>query len=201
MAEILEQEPVAIAPRLIEKESLHVGGLVDQQLPLTIEEAEELAQGRSFELIDGRMVYKMGDRKHSEAQTVLIAALFNYLENNPVGKVYGEFSVRLWPERNDNFRTPDVAVFLHENLHPEEKYETRAPDLAVEIVSDGDRAMSLFEKARLYLEKGSKAVWIVFPSEKSVVVMTPNARRWESEVLTCPEVLPGFNLAVEKLFS
>ncbi len=201
MAEILEQEPVAIAPRFIEKETFLVGGPVDQQLPLTIAEAEELAQGRSFELIDGRMVFKMGDRKHSEAQTVLIAAFFNYLESNAIGKVYGEFSVRLWPESNHNFRTPDVSVFLNESLHPEERYETQAPDLAIEIVSDDDRATLLFEKARLYLEKGSKVVWIVFPSEKSVVVITPNTRRWESEVLTCPELLPGFSLAVEKLFS
>lgn len=201
MAEILEQEPAALAPRFVGTENLHVGGMVDRQLPLTIAEAEELAQGRSFELIEGREVFKRPDTKHSQIQDILHGELYLYLRNNPIGRALPECSVRLWPESVHNFRTPDLSVFLNENLHPEEKYETRAPDLAVEIVSDDDRATLLFEKARLYLEKGGKAVWIVFPSEKSVVVITAESRRRESETLTCPEVLPGFSLDVAKLFS
>ena len=37
----------------------------EERTGLTIEEAEALADGRPFELIDGRMVFKMADRKHS----------------------------------------------------------------------------------------------------------------------------------------
>jgi Uma2 family endonuclease len=173
----------------------------DERTDLTIEEAEELAQGNSFELIDGRMVFKMGDRKHSRIQRALIVKFSAYFEQNPIGEAFPEFSLRLWPENIHRLPTPDIAVFLNENLQEEEKYATRAPDLAIEIVSDDDRATIVFEKARMYLEKGGRVVWIVFPTEQSVVVMTSMERRWESDTLTCPELLPGFSLEVEKIFS
>ncbi|GEM_PF-204519 len=173
----------------------------EERTDLTIEEAEELAQGHSFELIEGRMVFKMPDRKHSKIQAALTTKLFNYFEQNPIGEVLPEFSLRLWPENVHRLPTPDVAVFLNENIHVEEKYATRAPDLAIEIVSDDDKAAAVFAKARMYLEKGSRVVWIVFPLEKSVVIMTPTGRRWESNALTCPELLPGFSIQVAQIFS
>ena len=82
-----------------------------------------------------------------------------------------------------------------------EKYAIQAPDLAIEIASDDDKVSAVFAKARLYLEKGSRMVWIVFPSEKRAMIMTPAEWRWESETLTCPELLPGFSVEVAQLFS
>ncbi|MDZ7362802.1 MAG: Uma2 family endonuclease [candidate division KSB1 bacterium] len=173
----------------------------EERTNLTIEEAEALANGEPFELIDGRMVFKMPDRKHSRIQTVLSAKLYNYLEQNPIGEVLTEFSLRLWPENKHNFRVPDIAVFLNENIREEEKYETHAPDLAIEIVSDDDKASAVFAKGRMYLEKGSRAVWMIFPLEKRVMIMTPAEWRWESDRLSCPEILPGFSIEIEKIFS
>ncbi len=175
--------------------------ILTERTDITIEEAEALAEGRSFELIEGRMVFKMASKTHSKIQSYLTGKFFVYFEQNPIGIGLAENSVRLWPESKLNLRTPDIAVFLNENLHEEEEYETRAPDLAIEIVSDDDRATEIFAKGRLYLEKGSRVVWIVFPSEQSVLVMTPTERRWESARLTCPEVLPDFSLEVAEIFS
>jgi Uma2 family endonuclease len=173
----------------------------EERTNLTIEEAEDLAQGYSFELIDGRMVFKMGDRNHSNCQDVLHGELYLYFKQNPIGQALPEFSLRLWPESKHRLPTPDIAVFLNRNLHEIEKYATRAPDLAIEIVSDDDRVAAVFAKARMYLEKGSQVLWIVFPFEKSVVVMTPAERRWESDTLTCPELLPGFSINVADIFA
>jgi len=41
---------------------------------------------------------------------------------------------------------------LNENLRGLEKYATRAPDLAIDIVSDDDKVSAVFAKARLYSE-------------------------------------------------
>jgi Uma2 family endonuclease len=173
----------------------------EERMDLTIEEAQILANGEPFELIDGRMVFKMADRKHSRSQIVLGAKLYNYFEQNPIGEVLPEFSLHLWPENKHNFRVPDIAVFLNENLHEEERYETRGPDLAIEVASDDDAASAVFAKGRLYLEKGSRVVWMVFPTEKRVMIMTPTEWRWESDTLTCPELLPGFSIKVAAIFS
>jgi len=173
----------------------------EERTDLTIEEAEALAQGHSFELIDGRMVFKMADPKHSSCQGILYGELYVYLKKNPIGKALPELNLRLWPESKHNLRTPDIAVFLNENLRGMEKHATRAPDLAIEIASDDDKALAVFAKGRLYLEKGSRVVWLVFPSEKRVMIMTPTEWRWESDTLTCPELLPGFSIKVEQIFS
>jgi len=207
MATVMEQDVLTAygtpsEPRDYSREALTEEALYPEaQKKLTIEEAEELAQGQPFELIDGRMVFKMADRKHSRIQTALSAKLYNYFGQNPIGEVMTEFSLRLWPENKHRLPTPDIAVFLNENIHEEDKYETRAPDLAIEIVSDDDKASAVFAKARTYLEKGSQVVWIIFPSEKRVVIVTPTEWRWESEVLASPELLPEFSVKVSELFS
>ena len=54
---------------------------------LTIADAEALADGHSFELIDGRMVFKTADRQHSRSQTALTVKLFAHFEQNPIGEV------------------------------------------------------------------------------------------------------------------
>jgi Uma2 family endonuclease len=147
------------------------------------------------------MVFKMADTKHSNIQDILHGELYIYFKRNPIGKAWPELNLRLWPESKHNLRTPDIAVFLKENLHGMEKYATRAPDLAIEIASDDAKVSAVFAKARLYLEKGSQVVWIVFPTEKRVMIMTPEEWRWESATLMCPEILPGFNVSVADLFA
>jgi len=86
---------------------------------------------------------KMDDRKHSICQGILVGELYAYFRQHRIGKVLPEFSLRLWPESRHNLRTPDIAVSLNENLHEEEKYETNAPDLAIEIVSDDDKVSAV----------------------------------------------------------
>lgn len=167
---------------------------------LTFEQANQVAAGRIFELIDGRIVYKMPDDKHSDAQGRLCTKLGVYFETNLIGRVRPEFMLRLWPDNKYESRMPDISVILNETFK-EERYGTRAPDLAIEIVSQYDRWNDLFAKAELYLEKGSRVVWIVDPYQKGVMVITSNERLWVSGILTCPEVLPGFSINVQDIFS
>ena len=203
MASVVDTEMFTAAPTpsTKRKHAQHIFPESEVRTELTIEEAEALADGRSFELIEGRLVFKMPDRQHSTIQDILHGELYLYFKQNPIGKAMPEFSLRLWPERKRELRTPDIAVFLNENLRGIEKYAARAPDLAIEIVSDDDKASAVFAKARLYLEKGSRVVWIIFPSEKRVVVVTAMEWRWETNVLTCPELLPGFGIKVAEIFS
>jgi hypothetical protein len=50
---------------------------------LTLAQANKLAAGRPFELIDGRMVFKMADYDHSQTQMLLGGELLNYFKANP----------------------------------------------------------------------------------------------------------------------
>ncbi len=200
MATVVEQQAVLEEERVV-AEPMPSQKPVPPTTKLTLEQANKLAAGRPFELIQGRMVFKMPDDQHSEAQARLSAKLVNYIEANPIGRVRTEFTLRLWPEKPTEGRVPDIAVILNENLQKDERYGSRAPDLAIEIVSRDDSWADLFDKAELYFEKGSRVVWFVDPFHKGVEVVTPNDRKWVKDTLTCPELLPGFSVKVEDIFT
>ncbi|MEK7727682.1 MAG: Uma2 family endonuclease [candidate division KSB1 bacterium] len=168
---------------------------------LTLDQAERLSRGEPFELINGRMVRKMPDKNHSIAQTLLISELVIYFKAHPFGQLHTELLHRLWPENPYEGRMPDLAVILNENLKNLDRYPTRAPDIAIEIISSKDAWTAVFEKAQLYFEHGSKEVWLVDPYQKGVMIVTPTARRWEWEELTSPELLPGFCVKMKDIFN
>jgi len=184
-ADIEVERPIASSPSAI----------------LTLEQATKLANGRPFELLKGRMVFKMPDYDHSQTQALLCAHLFNYFLANPVGRVLTELTHRFWPDNAYEGRMPDLSIILNEHLELGERYPTRAPDIAVEIISSDDAWTKLFEKARLYFEKGSREVWLVDPYEKGALVLTPTARRWEWNTLTSPELLPGLQIELSQIFT
>lgn len=199
MAAVIEQQAAWDDEQLL-IESLTSPKPARANTRLTFEQATKLANGRLFELIQGRMVFKMPDKLHATAQGRLAGKLFIYLEANPVGVVYPEFMLRLWPENPYEGRMPDLSVILNEHVE-EERYGSRAPDLAIEILSHGDDRNALMEKAKLYLENGSRVVWMVDPFQKGVMVITAGNKQWVTDTLTCPEVLPGFSVTVQDIFS
>ena len=168
---------------------------------LTLEQANKLANGRPFELIKGRMVFKMPDYDHSQTQALLCGHFFNYFIAKPIGRVLTELTHRFWAENAHEGRMPDLSIILNEHLELGERYPTRAPDIAVEIISSDDAWTKLFEKAKLYFEKGSREVWLVDPYEKGVLVLTPTARRWEWNTLSSPELLPGLQIELSQIFT
>jgi len=198
MAAVIEQQAVREDERMI-VESFASPKPAPPNTRLTFEQATRLANGRLFELIQGRMVFKMPDDQHADAQGLLCIELGIYFKANPIGRVRPEYMLRLWPENPYEGRMPDLSVILKENFK-KERYGTRAPDLAIEILSRDDDRNALFEKARLYLEKGSRVVWIVDPFQKGVMVITSNGRHWVTDTLTCPELLPGFSINVQDIF-
>jgi Uma2 family endonuclease len=199
MAAVIEQQAVLEDERLIAKPWASPRS-APLKTKLTFEQANKLAGGRLFELIEGRMVFKMPDKQHADAQGLLCIELGIYFKAHPIGLVRPEFMLRLWPENPYEGRMPDLSVILNENLE-EGRYGSRAPDLAIEIVSPDDGWTELFEKAKIYLENGSRVVWIVDPFQKGVMVITANDRRWVTDKLTCPELLPDFSVNVQTIFS
>jgi Uma2 family endonuclease len=181
--------------------------LVAQPVPvsglegLPLGDANRLAQGRPFELINGRMVFKMPDFEHARTQSLLNIELGSYLRANCLGQVLPELTYRFWPENQRESRQPDLSVILNENLKPGERYPTCAPDIAIEIISRDDVWSALFDKTAVYFEKGSHEVWLVDPYQRGVLVVTPETRFWEQEILERPELLPGFRVELKTIFS
>ncbi|MCC6615117.1 MAG: Uma2 family endonuclease [Anaerolineae bacterium] len=158
-------------------------------------------EGRLFELIDGEIVEKMGSFKPSQIAMRIGRYLGNYLDQNDIGYVTGEAGgYRLDPA---HVVMPDVGYVSKTRL-PEmpEREAPLAPDLAVEIKSPTDSKRDLRKKAELYLEHGTKLVWLVLPEEAQVEVYKPDEDVIEIGIdgtLDGGDVLPGFTLAVRSV--
>lgn len=142
---------------------------------------------------------------HARLVTLLAHRLMQHLEEHPGGgRVYSEGGFIL----NDEpltVRRPDVAFVRAERVP--RGYEPGifhgAPDLAIEVVSSGNRAGDLLRKVSELLEAGSSAVWVVDPARENVVIHdqsgTPRVLR-APERVTGADVLPGFALELDALF-
>ena len=99
---------------------------------------------------------------------------------------------------------PDVA-FLSAARIPDDlrKASPVPPDLAVEVVSPSDKLYSVIEKAFIYLNAGTRLVWVIEPVAKTVTVYrseTDMTLLRPGDTLTGEDVVEGFACQVTALF-
>lgn len=77
------------------------------------------------------------------------------------------------------------------------------PDLVVEVVSPNDRTSEVLGKVGRWLEVGVRVVWLVWPQRRQVQVWhepTQAVTLGVDDTLTEPDLLPGFELPLRRLF-
>jgi Uma2 family endonuclease len=129
-----------------------------------------------IELIAGRREPKMSPKMlHGSLQTRLGTWLSSWAGDR--GYVGSECRYYFIPPKESGSRPssllPDVSYISRERLPPDlpkdEWQRPRiAPDIALEIISPGDREKSLAEKIRLYLAYGSRVVILVDPKKRTI---------------------------------
>jgi Uma2 family endonuclease len=100
-----------------------------------------------------------------------------------------------------------VAFICREKLPngqlPQEAIPELSPDLAIEVLSEGNTPGEMERKLKEYFLAGTKLVWLVNPANRSVVVHTaPDERRTlrEADTLDGGDVLPGLAIPVQRIF-
>ena len=115
------------------------------------------------------------------------------------------------PDDRTTLLVPRVAFASHERLPADRNrndYPPIMPDLAIEMQSHLDSDDWLRRKARLFLERGTEIVWLIYPDSKEAEVcaldaagdMTREVIGADGE-LSGADVLPGFTLPLSRLFS
>jgi len=117
----------------------------------------------------------------------------------------GGFSLLYFAACQITVRCPDVG-FIRRERAPQrlsQGYVPFAPDLAVEVVSPGNRAGEMHERVRDFLRFGTALVWEVHPTTQTVIVHTADdAHTIESDgILDGGAVLPGFSLPIAQCFN
>jgi Uma2 family endonuclease len=158
------------------------------------------------ELLRGelKMMSPAGSR-HGWIISEIGGVLRDFVNPRSLGVVFGAETGFLIGRNPDTVRAPDVA-FVTAARVPEELPEgffPGPPDLAVEVLSPGDRASEVLAKVQDWLQTGVRAVWVVDPKSKTVTVYHNRQKITilsPGDELTGDDLLPGFRLAVADLF-
>jgi Uma2 family endonuclease len=77
------------------------------------------------------------------------------------------------------------------------------PELAIEVQSKGQSKAFLRDKGSYYLVNGSQVVWIFYPEQQIVDVMTPDdqiVQVGRNGTLTAENVVPGLTIPLNRIF-
>jgi Uma2 family endonuclease len=177
-------------------------------LPGTATERDVLdahaSQGLLCELVDGVLVEKAIGFWESRVAAVLIQLLGNFLDQHDLGIVAGpDGMTRLAPGL---VRIPDVAFFswarLPDRQVPREPIPDLVPDLAVEILSQGNTEEEMTRKIGEYCASGVRMVWLLDPTARVArACESPDRVQLLSNAAPLPVagLLPGLSLTFGEL--
>jgi Uma2 family endonuclease len=163
-------------------------------------------EDRLYELVDGVLVEKVMGYSESTLTCELIYFLKVFLREHDLGNLAGsDGTMRLMPGL---VRIPDISFVAWERLPdrrvPDSPLPDLVPDLAVEVLSEGNTAKEMERKLKDYFFAGVRLVWYVDPARRTVQVYTAPDQQTElreGQTLDGGAVLPGFALPLEQMFA
>jgi Uma2 family endonuclease len=184
--------------------------IVRNPLPGTAHEKDLVRmneQGRRLcELVEGVLVEKAMGTRESLLAGWLLHRIWDFLEIFDLGiALPPDGMLRLMPGL---VRVPDVSFISYARLPggklPDQPIAPVSPDLAVEVISEGNTKQEIVRKVGEYFQSGVRLVWIIRPRRKVVEIYTSPTqikRLGGADSLDGAEVLPGFKLSLTSLFA
>ena len=165
--------------------------------------AEE-RENRLCELVDGTLVEKAVGFEEARLAGELLYLVKSYLDENDLGVCVGaDGMMRIAPGL---VRIPDVSFIAWDRLpgreSPKEPIPDLAPDLAVEVLSEGNTKAEMARKVREYLEAGVILIWLIDPKKRTARVFSTVEKSVlvrADQSLEGGAVLPGFVLRLSDL--
>jgi Uma2 family endonuclease len=141
--------------------------------------------------------------EHMRVCANLTIIMGQHVKANRLGVIGAEGGYKLESDP-DTVLAPDVSFIAQDciSLSPE-GYHSGPPNLAIEVLSPGDRKGYVERKLALWLGTGTRSVWLVDPRRRTVeVVSSLNERRMlhEDDELV-DDTLPGFRVKVSEIFA
>ena len=155
------------------------------------------------ELIKGELLtMPLTKYEHMRVSANLMFLLSQHVRANNLGKVLTEGGFKIESDP-DTVLGPDVSFVSHDRLAlSPEGYHAGPPDLAVEVLSPGDRRGRIERKLGLWLETGTRSVWHVNTRRRTVEVISSTGERrtlHETDELV-DDTIPGFRVKVSEIF-
>src|SRR5262245_35296855 len=135
--------------------------------------ADELLQlnlpDKRTELVRGVLVVREpAGGRHGRVAMEIALRLGSHIKTHALGHVYAAETGFTLFRNPDTVRAPDVAFVSSDRLTDPEPtgFFAIAPDLAVEVLSPGDRPGEVLAKVADWLSAGTRLVWVVDPERR-----------------------------------
>jgi Uma2 family endonuclease len=157
------------------------------------------------ELVDGTLVEKAMGYKQSVVAMTIGRFLGLFVSKNQLGLISGaDGFFRL----HSTTRGPDVA-FVHRDRLPQGKlptdsYPSIAPNLVVEVLSEGNTRGEMNRKRLEYFHAGVQLIWIVDLANRTIAIYRSSSSYrlvGEEDQISGEDVLPGFECQVQEFFA
>ena len=162
--------------------------------------------GHRYELVDGELVDMDGAPRHGRL-TLWIGGLFMaHIEETGLSLDVGVATgFQMSPF---TLRFPDVHITAWARMAAYDEaaggFPAFAPDVAIEVVSPSNTPAELRRKTAEYFANRARAVWIVDPEPRTVIIRRPGQREQVygvGDVLSGEPEIPGFACPVADIFA
>ena len=172
---------------------------------LTFEEYEQLQEPENahYELDEGTLVMAPSPTWwHNSIRYRIAIRLREFAKAHRLGEITVETEFRL---AADTARTPDIAFVTPERIKSIDIHRSPgagAPDLAVEVISPGNRAEDTVKKIHQYLDAGCRTVWVIYPGLRRAEIHSKTGVQHlrEEGQLTEETLRPGFAMRLSDVF-
>lgn len=173
----------------------------------TPEDLLAMPDGKSYELVGGRLVERNMGAESSRVGGRLYSRLERHCDDHNLGIVWpADNGYQCFPHDPDLVRKPDVSFVRRGRLPGDvapKGWVKVPPDLAVEVVSPRDRVYQLDEKLADYRRVRVPLVWVINPELRTVTVYRIDGSirlLFEDDELSGEDVIPGFRSPIREIF-
>ena len=181
--------------------------MIPEKLEMSVEEFDVFSlrpenANRQLEFIAGEIVENMVSNSESSEIALTIGAYLKFylIENNLKGRLTTtDGGYQVGKERY----MPDVGYLSAKRLVPHAAWVSKAPDLAVEVLSPTDSLREVRIKITNYLNAGT-VIWLIDPKAKTLEVHAPAQAviiYGINDTLKGDPALPGFIVEMQKIFA
>ena len=174
---------------------------------LTAEDlAARPADGSRHELVQGRLVtMPPAGEEHGARGMTVMAYVGHWAEEHGLGRTYLAETGFLLRRDPDTVLAPDGALISRDRLPATLAggFATTLPDLVLEVVSPSDSQHEVLGKVGEWLDAGVQVVWVLWPRAQCLQVWRAGHEALTlqpDDTLTCPDLLPGFELPLRRVF-
>jgi Uma2 family endonuclease len=182
-----------------------IGGMTEEQFFEFCQENDSLKMERNA---GGEIIVMEPTGTYTAAYNLGIAAqLYVWNTSSKLGITFDSNAGFTLP--NKAVRSPDGAFISKERwekipVDDRKKFAHICPDFVIELLSESDSAKAVQQKMKEWIDNGCQLAWMIDPAKKETWIYHKNGEveiKPFSSVLNGGNVLPGFTLDLQKIFT